>query len=203
MIRAMTMRLRMYVKERRRVLRREARFEAHLPFIVTLLGTAKDPEKSLPDAPALVGYTRDLSETGLTLLLPSVRIGDGYLTDMESYLGVKLQIPGGAVAMLTVSVRFEQLSQKEAGCGYLLAVRIVKMQDEERERYNGYLTSTASKKRRTRERRQAESNARNQNSKAQSGTWEALTPASVSQAFEQFLQEQDIPRAINSGKLSQ
>lgn len=187
----MTMRLRRYMTERRRALRRGARFEARLPFIITLLGTAKDPAASLPDALALVGHTRDLSETGLTLLLPSVRIGDAYLTDGGSYLGVKLQLPSGPVAMLTVSVRFEQLPQKEDECGYLLAVRIIKMQDGERERYLAYLSSSESKESRTRDRRQAQSAASitGLNSKAQAGTWDALTPASVSKAFEQFLRE--------------
>jgi hypothetical protein len=190
LIRSVTTRLRQYVNDRRLALRREARSEARLPFIITLLVTGKGAKKSLPDALAIVGHTRDLSETGLTLLLPSVRIGDLYLTDMEIRLEVKLELPDDPVKMLTASVRFEQLTGKEVGYGYLLAVRIVEMQNDERGRYLAYLNTVRSKGRLVGERRQVQTgDLTGPNSKTQSGTWEALTPASVSSAFERFLRE--------------
>ena len=186
LIRSVTKRLSKYVSGRR-----HARSEARLPFIITLLLPGKGAAaKSLPDTLAIVGHTRDMSETGLTLLLPSVRIGELYLTDVESRLEVKLELPGGAVKMLTEAVRFEQLTGKEVGCGYLLAVRIVEMPDDERDRYLAYLSTTRNKRKQARERRQVHTGAlTNPNSKAQPGTWEALTPASVSSAFERFLRE--------------
>lgn len=182
-------RLRKYANNRRRVLRRGARFEVRLPFIITLLGAGKSFTKDLGDAPAVVGYTRDLSETGLTLLLPSVRIGGAYLTDLESYLGIKLELPGGPVSMLTASVRFEQLSQKEAGCAYLLAVRIIKMHEGERDRYLNYLGTAGGEGRRARERRQSANAPAGSAAKEQVSTWEAVTPLSVHQAYERFRRE--------------
>jgi hypothetical protein len=83
-IRSVTTRLRKYVSDRRKVLRRGSRYEARLPFIITPLGAAKPSRKRLPTAPALIGHTRDLSETSMTLLLPSVRVGNVYLTDGET-----------------------------------------------------------------------------------------------------------------------
>jgi hypothetical protein len=191
LIRSVTKRLREYVNGRRQLLRRDERFEARLPSIITLRVPGKGvAAKSLPDALSIVGQTRDMSETGLTLLLPSVRIGDLYLTDVESRLEVKLELPGGAVKMLTASVRFEQLTGKEVGCGYLLAVRIVEMQSAERDRYLAYLNTIRSMGEQARERRQVQAGALTApNSKAQPGTWEALTPASVSSAFERFLRK--------------
>jgi hypothetical protein len=191
LIRSVTARLRKYVNEhRRRVLKRDARSEARLPFIITLLVPGKGSTRRLMDTPAIVGHTRDLSETGLTLLLPSVRVGDLYLTDVESRLEIKLELPGGPVKLLTASVRFEQLTGKEVGCGYLLAVRIVEMQNDARARYLAYLYTIRNKGKQMHERRQAQAGAlTGPNNKAQSGTWEALTPASVSSAFEQFLRE--------------
>lgn len=145
--------------------------------------------KKLPDAPALVGYTRELTKRGLTLLLPSVRLGNVYLTAGESYLGVKLQLPDGPVAMLTVSVWFEQLPHKEAECSYLLDVRIVKMQNADRERYLAYLTTVKNKSKRRRDPAPAAPVPNGSHSAAQAGRGEALTPASVNQAFEQFLRD--------------
>ena len=160
-----------------------------MPFLVTLLDAGKGSAKGQPRAPALVGFTRDLSETGLTLLLPSMRLGDAYLTDAESYLEVKLELPGGAVAIRTASVRFEQLPGREEGCGYLLAVRIINMQNDDRDRYVAYLKSGGSKKKGTREQRRAQGVVNNTNNTAPVGKWETLTPASVNQAFEQFVRE--------------
>ena len=195
-VRSVTSFVREYVNDRRRVLRRGHRLEARLPFIISLLGTEQETaEKSPPDAPALVGHTRDLSETGLTLLLPSVRIGGAYLTDRENYLGIKLQLPSGTAAMLTVPARFEQLTRKEVECSFLLGVRIIKMRNDERARYTAYLDTLESKERRTPERRRVPAPSLiGSNSTTQIGTWENLTPASVSTAFEKFLCEQTHPR---------
>lgn len=187
-IRSVTTRLRRYVTDRRKVLRRGSRYEARLPFIITPLGAAKRSGKRLPIAPALIGHTRDLSETSMTLLLPSVRVGNVYLTDAESCLEVRLELPGGPVSILTNCVRFEQLPRKEAGCGYLLAVRIVEIEDHARACYLSYLNTVKKNGRRTRERRQALTPpSTSTKSTTQAGTWEALTPASIINAFKQFL----------------
>lgn len=178
-----------YVFKRRRVLRLGVRFEARLPFLVTLLGTEKGSAKGRPDNPALVGFTRNLSETGMTLLLPSVRIGNAYLTDVESYLEVRLELPGGAVAIRTASVRFEQLPRREAGCGYLLAVRIVNMQNDDRDRYVAYLKTLGSKKQGAGKLARAHAVGNGLSNMTQTGNWEDPTPASVSKAFEQFVRE--------------
>ena len=189
LIKSLVARLHKFLKRRRRVLRLGARFDARLPFLITLLATDKGSAKNLPRDPALVGFTRDLSETGLTLMLPSMRIGDAYLTDVESYLEVKLELPGGAVSIRTASVRFEQLRRREAGCSYLLAVRIINMQNEDRDRYVAYLKTIGSKQKGTHEQRKAQGASGSSNNPAPSAKWETLTPASVDQAFEQFVQE--------------
>lgn len=188
LIKSLVARLRKSLSKRRRVLRLGVRFEARLPFLVTLLGAEKGV-KSAHDTPVLVGFTRDLSETGLTLLLPSVRIGDAYLTDVESYLEVRLELPGGAVNIRTASVRFEELARREAGCAYLLAVRIVKMENDERDRYVEYLKTLGRKEKGTPAQRRVESDDKGSSHATLAGKWETLTPASVNQAFEQFVRD--------------
>lgn len=191
-IRFATARLRRYASKRR-LLKGEGCAEARLPFIITTVDSERASLKKLPDAPALVGYTRELSRRGLTLLLPSVRLGNVYLTAGESYLGVKLQLPDGLVTMLTVSDWFEQLAEKEIECSYLLDVRIVKMQKADRERYLAYLSDIKHKSRRKLEGRAAErhdaATHNGSNGAGPSGKSDALTASSVSQAFEQFLKD--------------
>jgi hypothetical protein len=180
-----------YLKRRRRMLRLGVRYEARLPFLVTLLGSRKgSAARSAKEAPTLLGFTRDLSETGMTLLLPSLRLGGAYLTDIESYLEVKLELPGGAITIRTASVRFEQLPRREADCSYLLAVRIVNMQHDERDRYIAYLKSLGLKKKGTSvETLKQTAGAEGSFNASPAGKWEALTPASVNQAYEQFVQK--------------
>jgi hypothetical protein len=189
LIRSVTAHLRRYVKGGGSFLRHGKRYEAHLPFVVTLVGAGRRRARSLQDT--LVGYTRDLSETGLTLLLPSVRVGDAYLTDAGSRLEVKLELPGGTVKIIATSVRFEQLSPKEAGCSYMVAASIIEMKKEEHERYLKYLKSGAGKGKRTQneQKPQAATARKFQSSNAQLGALDSLTPASVNQAFEQFLRK--------------
>jgi hypothetical protein len=189
LIKSVAARLGRQVNKRRRMLRLGVRFEARLPFLVTLLGTEKGSAKGQHDNPALVGFTRNLSETGMTLLLPSVRIGNAYPTDVESYLEVRLELPGGAVAIRTASVRFEQLPRREAGCGYLLAVRIVNMQNDDRDRYVAYLKTLGSESQGAGKRLKAQTVGNGLTSMTQTGNWEDPTPASVSKAFEQFVRE--------------
>lgn len=187
-IRFVTTRLRRYMSDRHKALRRGSRYEARLPFIITPLGAAKLSRKRLRTAPSLVGHTRDLGETSMTLLLPSVRIGNVYLTDSENCLEVRLELPGGPVSVLTNCVRFEQLPRKDAGCGYLLAVRMTEIEDDARARYLSFLKTVKKKGGRPHERRQVLTPppASTQGA-AQAGAWDAPTPASINSAFEQFL----------------
>ena len=188
-IRSVTAHLRRYIKSGGSFFRHGKRYEAHLPFVVTLVGAGRRRARSLQDA--LVGYTRDLSETGVTLLLPSVRVGDAYLTDAGSRLEVKLEFPDGTVKIIAAAVRFEQLALPEAGCSYLVAASIVEMKKEERERYLKYLKTSASNGNQPQDQHkpQASPARKVQNSNPQLGAVDSLTPASVNQAFEQFLRK--------------
>jgi hypothetical protein len=189
LIHAAVTRVRGFVKGRHRILKRGDRFDARLPFVVTLLDAGRGSRTRQRDAPALLGFTRNLSETGLTLLLPSVRIGDAYVTDIERRLEVKLELPEGSVELHTTPVRFEQLPRREAGCGYLLAVSIMGAQGDGRDRYIAYLKRAGSNEAGTPERRKGNATGGISNASAQAGKWEALTPASVSKAFEKFVRE--------------
>ena len=168
-----------------RVVREIARARpARLPFKVVLLTVQEEAAVDFVGMRSLTGYTRDLSETGLTLMLSVVRIGDRYLTDREHYLGIRLELPGGPVSMLAASVRFEHTE----GTDYLLGVRIIRIREEERAYYLTYLRTLSTKDRR----QHTGDNARAAAPPAK--TW--ITPAQVSEAFERFLRESAHPREL-------
>ena len=172
-------RLRRYVGNRRRALRRGARVAAQLPVAVAPLDAGQEVGTDL--AREIMGSTRDLSDTGLTLLLPAVRVGDRYLTDRGGYLGVRLELPDGPLCLLAAPVRFEQLPKSAEGYGFLLGARIVKMAESERERYQAYLRALVGT-----ERRQAE---RGRVSKGPADGWGLLTPSNIEEAFDRFARE--------------
>ncbi|HZG52129.1 MAG TPA: PilZ domain-containing protein [Pyrinomonadaceae bacterium] len=121
--------LREYVTERRSAHRRNARYAARIPFNVSVAGAKP--------AAALAGRTRDLGESGLNLVVPSIRIGGDYITLKENKLSVALELPGGTVSLIATAARFEQLAAE--GEGYLVGVRIEEMSDDDRERYVAHL----------------------------------------------------------------
>jgi hypothetical protein len=132
LLRALAARLHRYIGDRRRAPRHGRRLA------VTLW---------LPDGPlnangvrrrshALEGFTRDVSATGLALILPAIRIGEHYLIGEGRNLRLRLELPTGEIQMDVTPVRYERLEDEHTGKGYLIGVQIAEMSDEDRQRYN-------------------------------------------------------------------
>lgn len=189
LINSLAGRLREFVGDRRRVTRRKSRVDARLPFTVMLLDTKEEAAEDAAGKNSLAGHTRDLSATGLTLLLSVVRISDSYLTDNEHYLGIRLGLPGGPVSMLAAPVRFEHATGAESESGYLLGVRIIRMREDDRSCYLTYLSTLLTKERRVRNqiRGGAKAAAPPAPFLSQANAWANITPAHVNEAFERFL----------------
>ena len=136
LMRSIITRLRSVVGNRRRA----RRYQARLPFSISLLGVKPVAESAIPrNLPQLEGYTRDLSETGLALVVPTIRIGDHYLTGAGRRLLVTLRHPSGPLALHVVPVRYEQLDEDNTERGYLIGVRIEEINDADRARFIAYL----------------------------------------------------------------
>ena len=86
------------------------------------------------------GYTRDISETSMTLVVPSLRIGDSHITDESCTLRiVLLDLPTGRIEINATPVRYEQLNEPETG--HLMGVRITPISEIDRSRLVEYLRS--------------------------------------------------------------
>lgn len=133
MLYSMVARLRQFVGNRRRARRYKARHKVRMLFSIS---TAADQGyRSLP----LDGYTRDISEIGMALVVPAVDISEGYLTSEDRLLRTALELPTGRVEMYTVPVRYEQLAKDEVETGHVIGVRTTKMSDRDRARLMEYL----------------------------------------------------------------
>jgi hypothetical protein len=145
--------LREYVGDRRRAPRRGARFAARIPAVVSLLEAGgNDDGSGASPATSVAGETRDLGPSGLTLIVGRVRVGGEYLTDAAHHLGVRLELPAGEVSLLARVVRFEQPPEGGGDTGYLLGLHILKVREEERAMFSGFLRTLAPAERRRRER---------------------------------------------------
>ena len=92
------------------------------------------------DMLTLMGYTRDLSETGLALIVSSKSIDGRFLSGESGEMGIVLTLPTGAVEVTAVPARHERL---EVGQGYLIGAHITKMSEGDRVRYVDYLKTLA------------------------------------------------------------
>ncbi|HEX8144730.1 MAG TPA: PilZ domain-containing protein [Pyrinomonadaceae bacterium] len=115
-------------KERRSAPRCEAQLDARLLFSLSLQAT-EGRVATLP--PHLEGYTRNLSETGLALVVPSLLFGGHYLNVVGSPLHIMLELPDGTVRIRATPLRCERLKDEESETGYLVGVRITEMNDSE------------------------------------------------------------------------
>ncbi|MDQ1524207.1 MAG: hypothetical protein QOE47_2131 [Pyrinomonadaceae bacterium] len=133
-------RVRSLLVERRRFARRKASFAVSLPVGVSVPNEHLDPEAEEYPNP-IMGRTRDLSETGLSLLLPSLSLGREQISAANFPLRLVLSLPGGVAVLQAVAVRAEAVDADEAGRGFLIGARIEKMSERDRKRYLTLLKS--------------------------------------------------------------
>ena len=141
--------LRGWLSNRRRAPRHEVQLEAQIQPRL-LVGI------SLPDAQMrtgesqqlmkLIGSTRNVSESGLAIVVSSLRVGSRLVTEENCALSVVLDIyPKGLIEMEAMAVRSERLDENDKDAGYLLGVCITNMSDANRTRYLEYLAGLAPK----------------------------------------------------------
>lgn len=118
--------------ERRRTRRLRVKCDAELVADLSLL----DSEAELAAEPLVFfGQTRDLSATGLGLVLPSTPIDENYCEE-TNLLKLSLHLPGGVVDLEVNPVRCFPLDEQDTGSGYLMGARIISVGDyEEFEKY--------------------------------------------------------------------
>ena len=111
------------------------RVGVRLPFTISIHGTNGNGGRER----LLEGYTRDVSASGLGLIVRTVRIDSYYIFVDGRPRKLVLQLPAGPVTMLVLPVRSERLG--ESGDGYVIGARITVIGDEDRQRYLEYLLS--------------------------------------------------------------
>ena len=134
LIRSVVSRMRVYVKDRRR----SPRLRVRLLFSASVCRSPNSNGMRARER-TLKGHTRDLSNHGLALNVPQIHLDGHHLATEGNELDLRLDVPGGAIQMRVVPRRYERLEEPELGCAYLVGVRIVHMDDEDRRRYLSFI----------------------------------------------------------------
>lgn len=131
-LRKIASRLRELVADRRR----SPRHRASLPVSVSLLDAEASAE------PALVqGRTRDVSEQGLGVILPNIRVGGRYLVGDSLTLRVTLKLPEGYARLYGTPVRYEKLEAEGTDTGFLIGIRLTDTDERDRTLLVNYIKS--------------------------------------------------------------
>jgi hypothetical protein len=131
-LRKLTSRLRDFFADRRRA----PRYRVSLPVSVSLLDAEASAE------PVLVqGRTRDVSEDGVGVILPNIRVGGRYLVGDSVTLRVTLKLPEGYARLYGTPVRHEKLEAADADTGFLVGIRLTDTADRDRTLLVNYIKS--------------------------------------------------------------
>lgn len=133
-LRTIASRLRELVGNRRRAPRHRMR----LAVFVSLLDSAP----GAPPAAGVAGHTCDLSESGLGVLLPAIRLGGRYLVGDAVTLRLTLKLGDNSARLYGTPVRYERLDKGEDGQndpGFLVGIRLT--EDGDRALLAEYLKS--------------------------------------------------------------
>jgi hypothetical protein len=94
----------------------------------------------------LEGHTLDVSQTGMSLVVPAIRIGEHYLAGADRRLWLKLELPSGPIEMEVTPVRYESMDESEIERGYVIGARVVEISEEARESFMGYVDKLMNRK---------------------------------------------------------
>ncbi|HEX8141543.1 MAG TPA: PilZ domain-containing protein [Pyrinomonadaceae bacterium] len=126
-------------EERRVAPRFTTHLEQRLVVNVSLLEGRKMPGNVRLKS-VLAGYTRDVSETGLGIIVPDIRIGGLNITRPDRLLRIVLGLPRHPVEIQAVPVRYVELEEVEHG-RYLIGMLIKSMSEQDRKHYDAFLKS--------------------------------------------------------------
>jgi PilZ domain len=89
----------------------------------------------------LSGATKDISQCGIGLILPSIRINENYLVDGDRLLIVEMDIHDRTVIMKVVGRRYEEVGQHLSVKRFLVGAEIVEISPTDRAAYEYFLNN--------------------------------------------------------------
>lgn len=122
--------------ERRAAPRRNIKLEFRVLLVATKMN-AEGEEQTMP----LIGYTRDVSQSGLALLVSAKSMSVLYGLGHNYKLQLVLTLPTGPIELEVTPVRYQHINEGRAGSFILIGAQITRIDDEDRTRFIKYLDS--------------------------------------------------------------
>ena len=139
--RTVVSRLRQYVGDRRVSRRQAVRLDLSLS-----LASATKGLNGTKRIESMAGHTLDVSFNGLAVIVPRITLGDHHLVGENRAINLKVELPDGPVEMQTSPVRYERLEDQATETGYLIAVKITGISENDRARFSDYVEALRSRR---------------------------------------------------------
>ena len=122
--------------ERRVAVRQRVNLEFRVLLVATKRG-ADGKEQVLP----LIGYTRDISYSGMGLMVSAKSMSVLYNLGQSYTLQLVLTTPNGSIELEITPVRYQHIKEGAAPSRILIGAQITKISDEDRARFVEYVNS--------------------------------------------------------------
>lgn len=120
-----------------RSLRQAPRHSPRLPIKLTVVDTRA--RKGSVARATLNGFTRNISASGMALIVPEIKLGDRHLVGENRKLLVLVELPNGRVKLEASPVRYEKIRNGHLEGQYLIGARITEINPEDKVKFQRYL----------------------------------------------------------------
>jgi hypothetical protein len=78
------------------------------------------------------GETCDISENGISFIVPFIRLGEHYLVDGGTALNLEIDLPGGKLRLKALGCRYEQIELDSSAGRFMVGARIVEISEKDK-----------------------------------------------------------------------
>lgn len=95
--------------------------------------------RELARSACILGETFDISRSGISVLVPSIRLKEKYLVGHERLLNVEIELPTGKVHMKVMGKRYEKVGVHISTERFLVGAHILSLVGDDKETYETFL----------------------------------------------------------------
>ncbi len=95
--------------------------------------------RELARSACVLGETFDISRSGISVIVPSIRVKEKYLVGHERPLHIEMELPTGKVEMTVMGKRYEKVGVHISTERFLVGAHILKLTGVDKEAYETFL----------------------------------------------------------------
>ncbi len=95
--------------------------------------------RDLSRSACIFGETYDISRTGISFIVPSIRMKEKYLVGHDRVLNVEIELPTGKVAMKVIGRRYQKVGVHISTERFFVGAHIVSLTGNDKELYETFL----------------------------------------------------------------